>query len=103
MAELVDLVAETREDSGKGASRRLRRAGKVPAIVYGAGREPRAVTFDADSLLHKMENESFFSSVLNVKIGKNNRKCDGHRLRTVLMVRSVATKNLQNLAIFSLS
>ena len=75
MAELVDLIAEARDDSGKGASRRLRRAGKVPAIVYGAGREPRAVTFDRDSLMHKMENESFFSSVLNVKIGKNNRQC----------------------------
>jgi large subunit ribosomal protein L25 len=75
MAELVDLVAETRDDSGKGASRRLRRAGKVPAIVYGAGREPRAVTFERNSLMHKMENESFFSSVLNVKIGTNNRQC----------------------------
>jgi large subunit ribosomal protein L25 len=75
MAELVDLVAETRDDSGKGASRRLRRAGKVPAIVYGAGREPRAVTFERNSLMHQMENESFFSSVLNVKIGKNNRQC----------------------------
>ena len=75
MAELVDLIAETRDDSGKGASRRLRRSGKVPAIVYGAGREPRSVTFDRNSLMHKMENESFFSSVLNVKIGKNNRQC----------------------------
>jgi large subunit ribosomal protein L25 len=75
MAQTVDLIAEAREDTGKGASRRLRRAGKVPAIVYGAGREPRAVTFDAEPLMHKMESESFFSSVLNVKIGKNNRQC----------------------------
>jgi len=75
MAKSVDLIAEYREDSGKGASRRLRRTGKVPAIVYGAGREPRAVTFERDSLMHKMESESFFSSVLNIKIGKNNRQC----------------------------
>jgi len=75
MAKSVDLIAEYREDSGKGASRRLRRAGKVPAIVYGAGREPRAVTFERDSLMHKMESEAFFSSVLNIKIGKNNRQC----------------------------
>jgi large subunit ribosomal protein L25 len=75
MAQPVDLIAEYREDSGKGASRRLRRSGKVPAIVYGAGRDPRAVTFDRDSLMHQMENESFFSSVLNIKIGKNNRQC----------------------------
>ena len=75
MAKSVDLIAEYREDSGKGASRRLRRAGKVPAIVYGAGRDPRAVTFERDSLMHKMESEAFFSTVLNIKIGKNNRQC----------------------------
>jgi large subunit ribosomal protein L25 len=75
MAQKVDLVAEFREDTGKGASRRLRRAGKVPAIVYGAGRPPRAVTFDREVLMHQMANEAFFSSVLNVKVGKNNRQC----------------------------
>jgi large subunit ribosomal protein L25 len=75
MAKPVDLIAEFREDTGKGASRRLRRAGRVPAIVYGAGRKPRAVTFDRDSLMQKMENEAFFSRVLNIKIGKNNRQC----------------------------
>ncbi|MEM6808426.1 MAG: 50S ribosomal protein L25, partial [Pseudomonadota bacterium] len=37
MADKIDLVAELREDQGKGASRRLRREGKVPAILYGAG------------------------------------------------------------------
>jgi len=75
MAEVFDLVAEERTDSGKGASRRLRRAGKVPAIVYGAGRAPRAVSFDRDQLMHKMENESFFSSVLNVSVKGNARQC----------------------------
>jgi large subunit ribosomal protein L25 len=75
MAVQIDLIAEAREDSGKGASRRLRRAGKVPAIVYGGGREPRAVAFDRELLMHKMASESFFSSVLNVKIGKNTRQC----------------------------
>jgi large subunit ribosomal protein L25 len=73
MAEELDLVAEFREDTGKGSSRRLRRAGKVPAIIYGAGREPRALTFDHNALLRAAENESFFSSVLNVKVGANVR------------------------------
>ena len=41
MADKFNLVADIREDSGKGASRRLRREGKVPAIIYGAGRPPR--------------------------------------------------------------
>jgi ribosomal protein L25 (general stress protein Ctc) len=40
-----DLIAEIREDQGKGASRRLRHEGKVPAIIYGAGRPPRSLTF----------------------------------------------------------
>jgi large subunit ribosomal protein L25 len=69
------LVAEERTDSGKGASRRLRRAGKVPAIVYGAGREPRSVCFDRDPLMHKMENESFFSSVLTINVQGKARQC----------------------------
>jgi len=67
----LDLVAEFREDTGKGSSRRLRRAGKVPAIIYGAGREPRKLTFTHNELLKATEEESFFSSVLSVKVGSN--------------------------------
>ncbi|MEC9375800.1 MAG: 50S ribosomal protein L25/general stress protein Ctc [Pseudomonadota bacterium] len=74
MTKQIDLVAEFREDSGKGSSRRLRHAGKVPAIIYGAGREPRSLTFDHNALLRAVENESFFSSVLNVQVGENIRK-----------------------------
>ncbi len=69
----VNLVAEYREDTGKGSSRRLRRAGKVPAIIYGAGREPRALTFDHNELLKAAENEAFMSSVLNIQVGPNKR------------------------------
>ena len=46
MSDEFDLIAELREDRGKGASRRLRRQGKVSAIIYGAGRPPRALSFD---------------------------------------------------------
>jgi len=73
MAEVLDLVAELRTDTGKGSSRRLRRAGKVPAIIYGAGREPRALTFDHNDLFRAAESESFFSSILNVQVGENVR------------------------------
>jgi large subunit ribosomal protein L25 len=73
MAVELDLVAELRTDTGKGSSRRLRLAGKVPAIIYGAGREPRALTFDHNDLFRAAESESFFSSVLNVKVGENVR------------------------------
>jgi large subunit ribosomal protein L25 len=74
MAKEFDLIAEIREDSGKGASRRLRRAGRVPAIIYGAGKAPTPITFDANQLLRKMELEAFFSSVLTVKVGSKSQQ-----------------------------
>jgi large subunit ribosomal protein L25 len=73
MAEEFDLIAEFRDDKGKGASRRLRREGKVPAILYGGGRPPRNLAFDHNRVIQQLENESFYSSVLNVKVGEKNQ------------------------------
>jgi len=73
MADKFDLVADYREDTGKGASRRLRRQGKVPAIIYGAGRPPRALTFDQNKVLHELENESFYSSILSIMVGNKSQ------------------------------
>ena len=73
MAEKFDLIADIREDAGKGASRRLRREGKVPAIIYGAGRPPRPLTFDHNRVMQQLENESFYSSVLNIKVGDKSQ------------------------------
>ena len=73
MAEEFDLIAEYREDMGKGASRRLRRKGLVPAIIYGAGRPPRALTFDHNKVIKQLESESFYSSVLNIKVGDKSQ------------------------------
>ncbi|MDH3337436.1 MAG: 50S ribosomal protein L25/general stress protein Ctc [Gammaproteobacteria bacterium] len=73
MAEKFDLIADMREDTGKGASRRLRHQGKVPAIIYGAGRPPRSLTFDHNKVLHELENESFYSSILNIKVGNKSQ------------------------------
>jgi len=69
MSKDFDLIAEIREDQGKGASRRLRRNGKVPAIIYGAGRPPRKLAFDHNRVIQELENESFYSSILNIKVG----------------------------------
>jgi large subunit ribosomal protein L25 len=69
MADDFDLIAELRDDAGKGASRRLRREGKVPAILYGGGRPPRNLAFDHNKVIQQLANESFYSSVLNVKVG----------------------------------
>ena len=73
MSEEFNLIAEIREDQGKGASRRLRREGKVPAVIYGAGRPPRSLAFDHNKVLHQLESESFYSSVLNIKVGDKSQ------------------------------
>ena len=73
MAEEFDLIAEIREDQGKGASRRLRREGKVPAIIYGAGRPPRNLTFDHNKVIKELEQEVFFSSILSIKVGEKSQ------------------------------
>ncbi|MBT8084148.1 MAG: 50S ribosomal protein L25/general stress protein Ctc [Woeseia sp.] len=73
MSQDFDLIAEFRQDQGKGASRRLRLQSKVPAIIYGGGREPRALAFDHNKLLRQMDSESFYSSVLNIKVGDTSQ------------------------------
>ena len=73
MSDDFDLIADLREDQGKGASRRLRREKKVPAIIYGAGRPPRSLAFDHNKVLLELENESFYSSILNIKVGKKSQ------------------------------
>jgi large subunit ribosomal protein L25 len=73
MKQEFDLIAELRQDQGKGASRRLRLDGKVPAIIYGGGRPPRTLAFDQNKVLRQLENEAFYSSILNVKVGDKNQ------------------------------
>ncbi|MBJ89671.1 MAG: 50S ribosomal protein L25/general stress protein Ctc [Woeseia sp.] len=73
MSQDFDLVAEIRDEQGKGASRRLRREGKVPAIIYGAGRPPRQLAIDHNLVIQKLENESFYSSILDIKVGDKNQ------------------------------
>ena len=68
------LIAETREDQGKGASRRLRRAGKVPAIIYGGDKEPQAISLTHHEVIHELENEAFYSHILTLKIGNTEEK-----------------------------
>ena len=67
MSDFV-LNAEPRSEQGKGASRRLRRTGKVPAVMYGAGKDPVMLSLDHNVLVHQLENEAFFSSILTVKM-----------------------------------
>ena len=63
-----ELNAEPRSAKGTGASRRLRHAGKIPAVMYGAGKEPAMLVLDHDSLYHQVQNESFYTSILTVNV-----------------------------------
>ena len=64
------INATTRDDQGKGASRRLRREEKLPAIVYGAGKEPSAISLNIHEVTHLLENDDAFTSVLDLSIDK---------------------------------
>ena len=69
-----ELVAEKREDVGKGASRRLRRDGKLPGIVYGTDKEPVMITLPHNDVMHNLEHEAFYSQILTLNVGKDKEK-----------------------------
>jgi len=69
MKTSFELDAEFRETQGKGASRRLRHDGKVPAILYGGHSEARALTLSHQKISIMLENERFYSTILNLRVG----------------------------------
>ncbi len=69
-----EVKAETRVVQGKGASRRLRQAGKVPGVVYGTGKEALPIMVNHAELHHQLEKEAFFSHILTLHLdGKSER------------------------------
>jgi large subunit ribosomal protein L25 len=66
-----ELVADVRNDEGKGASRRLRRAGQVPAILYGGKAAPQSLSLKHEKLMTLVENEKFYSTILGIKVGES--------------------------------
>jgi len=73
MANEFELNAELRTDLGKGASRRLRRnAGMVPAILYGAGKEPVSMSITQRDLEKSCENEAFFAHIITLSVAGEN-------------------------------
>ncbi|MCC7462430.1 MAG: 50S ribosomal protein L25/general stress protein Ctc [Gammaproteobacteria bacterium] len=64
-----EVAAEPRSEQGKSVSRRLRRAGKVPAILYGGHAEPRALALDHQRLRLMVGDERFYSSIISVNVG----------------------------------
>ncbi len=74
MAKVQKVPVEFREDEGKGASRRLRRAGKVPAILYGGGQEPRLLQLDQLLIYRYAKSEWFYTSILELDVGNETQK-----------------------------
>lgn len=69
------LEAQTRQDVGKGASRRLRREKKVPAVVYGGDKDAVSLTLSHDEVYRKLQFEAFFSHILTLNIdGKDKQQ-----------------------------
>jgi large subunit ribosomal protein L25 len=69
MKTAFELVADARDGvQGKGASRRLRRSGKVPAILYGGTVTPKQLILDHQNLLTLLVNERFFSTIISLKV-----------------------------------
>ncbi|MBS0003062.1 MAG: 50S ribosomal protein L25/general stress protein Ctc [Thioalkalivibrio sp.] len=71
------IEAEPRVDQGSGASRRLRRAGKLPGILYGGHKEAVAITLDHNAILLNLKHEAFYSHILTVNL-------EGRRERAIL-------------------
>ena len=69
-----NITAEVRSDLGKGASRRLRHEGKVPAVIYGGDKDPVSLTLDHDSMFHHLENEAFYSHILTIDVAGTKEK-----------------------------
>jgi large subunit ribosomal protein L25 len=74
MSVAFELNAEPRNDAGKGASRRLRRTGRVPAILYGGGQAPEPLSLEQRELLRGLENEAFYSQILQINIGSRTER-----------------------------
>ncbi len=64
----IAIKAETRKVQGTGASRRLRRAEKVPGIVYGGGKDATVIELDHNDIFHKLRNEAFHASILDMDL-----------------------------------
>ena len=74
MSEQLTLPAETRDRAGKGASRALRRDGRVPAVVYGEKKEPLSIHVEEKLLSKILSTGSFMNSVIMIELaGKNHR------------------------------
>ena len=76
MSETLTLSAETRDRAGKGASRALRREGRVPAVIYGMNEEPQSIHVEEKALMRLLMTGHFMNSVVMIEV-------DGQQVRTL--------------------
>ena len=69
-----ELAAEMREDLGKGASRRLRRLNKIPAVLYGAGRPAWSLTLKENQLMRNLQEEAFYAAIIELELDGKKQK-----------------------------
>jgi large subunit ribosomal protein L25 len=68
MSSSFEMSASLRSDLGKAATRRMRDAGSVPAVIYGDDKEPTSITLVHDDLWHSLEDEKFYSHILSIDV-----------------------------------
>ncbi|HRG16899.1 MAG TPA: 50S ribosomal protein L25, partial [Pseudomonadota bacterium] len=90
MANKSEIKAESRGVEGKGASRRLRHAGKIPAVLYGANETPQSIQLEQLSTQLHAQHEWFYSSILAMNLdGKVQkvllRDIQRHPFKTIIM------------------
>jgi len=75
MSHIV-LEAQLREKTGKAETRRLRRSGKVPAIIYGGGKQDLPIALDYFEITKRLNEDTFHTSMIEIKVkgsrGKNS-------------------------------
>ncbi len=74
MADIVSLAAESRERAGKGAARATRRAGRIPAVIYGNKEAPVMISIHPIDLMHQIRGGGFFSSVYEIEAEGNKHR-----------------------------
>ena len=72
MSDQLTLSAEARETVGKGASRSLRREGRVPAVIYGNNEDPQGIHVEEKALLKALHTGHFMNSVVMIDVGGKN-------------------------------
>jgi large subunit ribosomal protein L25 len=69
MSDTLNLPAERRERAGKGASRALRREGRIPAVIYGGKEEPTTIHVEEKELVRQLMTGHFMNSIVNIELG----------------------------------